>query len=101
MAAKKVNLGQDAKLFGEARMLEYANKHGYTPYAGTYKIVKKHSPKSPKEIGPYGRVRTSSESEQFCEVLKVVVIRKGRTPVEGYLVGYATKGIRFDANAKY
>ena len=101
MAAKKVNLGQDAKLFGEKRMLEYAEKHGYTPYLGSYKIVKKHPTHPPKEIGPYGRVRTSSEKEQLCEVLKVVIIRKGRMPVEGYLVGYSSKGIRFDANAKY
>lgn len=101
MAAKRIAMGNDAKLFGEGRMLAYAEKHGFTPYPGTYRIVKKHSSHTPKEIGPYGRVRTSSGKQEFCEVLKVVAIRKGRTPVEGYLVGYSSKGIRFDANAKY
>lgn len=101
MAAKKIMVAREAKLFGEGRMVRYATKHGFTLYPGTYRIVKKHSSPALKEIGPYGRVRTSSEQEEFCEIIKVAVLRKGRCPVEGYLVGYASKGIRFDAHTKY
>ena len=101
MAAKRVELSPDAQLFGERRMLEYAQKHGFTPYLGTYRIVKKRAAHCPKVIGPYGRTRKSSEKEEYCEIMKVVALRKGRQPVEGYLVGYSSKGIRFDANAKY
>ena len=101
MAAKRVELSADARLFGERRMIEYAQKHGFTPYLGTYRIVKKHAAHCPKEIGPYGRTRKSSEKEEYCEIMRVVALRKGRQPVEGYLVGYSTKGIRFNAGTSY
>lgn len=99
MAAKKIN--EAAMRHGLIKMLSYAKKHGFRAFSETYRIVRKHGKQKMKEIDAYGRQRISSEQEEFCEIIKVTVFRKGRCPVKGYLVGYASKGIRFDANAKY
>ena len=100
MAAKKVTIENEAQLYGLIKMLNYADKHGFIADPGTYKIVKKHPRSSMKDIGPNGRTRNHTSQDEWCEVMEVILSRKGRQSVKGYLIAYK-KGIRFDANEKF
>lgn len=99
MANKKMS--ETSTRYGLLKMRNYALGHGFE-VIGDYKVVKAHEKKNKmKDIFAHGRKRISSSIEGVCEVLKVSLSRRGRESVQGYLVAYPGKSIRFDVRARY
>lgn len=88
-------------VYGKERMETYAKEHGFNVVDDSYQVVKKHHKKTSMKLDPNGQIRKNSHADEMCEILKVTTYRRDGDLIEGFLVGYPEKGIRFDANEKY
>ena len=103
MAKKMLQLPENAKVFGVERFMEYAEKHNICVDRNSYKIVEKHAKKtSMKDINTHGVVpHKNLNKKELCEVMTAYVVNQRGQRINGFLICYGGKRIRFDANEKY
>ena len=98
-----MQLPANAKLFGIERFIEYADKHNIYVEKETYNIVTKHAKRtSMKDVTEHGVVpHKTSKKEEICEVMSAYVYNQRGQRINGTLICYGGKRIRFDANERY